>query len=105
MRDLIALQQRVADIMVHRMHLAPPPPGVDLFETGFLDSLSFVSLLVNIEEAFDMRIDLQELDLANFQSIAGIAAFIAERLPGPREVPEKETDRLLVPQLSWGCAG
>jgi acyl carrier protein len=83
MSDLSDLQQRVVDVMVQKMHLAPPPIDADLFETGCLDSLSFVSLLVHIEEEFGVQIDLKDLDLNRFQSIANIAEFIAGVVPLP----------------------
>jgi acyl carrier protein len=103
MSDLSDLQQRVVEVMVQKMHLAPPPVDADLFETGYLDSLSFVSLLVHIEEEFGVQIDLKDLDLNRFQSIASIAAFIA----GPALAPARADagEDLLFHNASLGYAG
>ena len=105
MSDLTYLQQRVADMMADKMHLAVPPVDADLFALGCLDSLSFVALLAHVEEEFDMRIDLKDLDLGRFQSIAGIAAFIAEWESAPVESSENRTEELVLRDLSWGYAG
>lgn len=58
-------------------------PTADLLASGIIDSLAFVSLLLAIEEAFSISIDIEELELADFQSVAHIARFIAlQTTPG-----------------------
>jgi acyl carrier protein len=51
---------------------------VDLFETGRLDSLTFVELLLRVEEGFGVPIDLDTLDIAQFRSVRSMAAWLAE---------------------------
>ncbi|WP_100642137.1 non-ribosomal peptide synthetase [Alteromonas facilis] len=49
----------------------------DLIETGVLDSLTFVSLIVHLEVAFSIRIsDLDTSALEQFRTINSIAAFV-----------------------------
>jgi acyl carrier protein len=54
----------------------------DLFDTGALDSLSFVNLLVRIEEEFGLFIALDEIDFDEFRTLESIAAFVGRRLDG-----------------------
>ena len=110
MPDVIDLQQRIARVVAEKMHLTPPPAEANLFEAGCLDSLSFVSLLVCIEEEFGLRIDLKDLDLGKFQSIAGIASFVASLEPVPVQTPAPVQDRsgevlLAARELAWGYPG
>ena len=55
-------------------------PSVDLLESGVLDSMSFVELLLNLEQHFGMSFDVMNLELENFRSIETIAALVSDRL-------------------------
>src|SRR5687768_1187062 len=105
MSDLSELQQRVVDVMVEKMHMASPPLEADLFETGFLDSLSFVSLLVHIEEEFSIQIDLKDLDLSRFQSVASIAVYIAGSKQPQSHAENGMAEEFLLSNVSLGFAG
>ena len=85
--------ERQSDI---RKYLEPPwnrrntglwpsdqPFDTDLFETGVLDSLKFVELLVQLEQQFGTRVSLDDLELDNFRSIGQIAHFIVGRRGPP----------------------
>lgn len=50
--------------------------STDLFEEGHLDSLTFVSLLVEVEERFGVSVDVGELDIEDFRTVSGIAGVI-----------------------------
>lgn len=49
----------------------------DLFESGYLDSLAIVSLLVAIEEEFNISLSMETLDLEEFRSIQTIYTLIS----------------------------
>lgn len=56
---------------------------VDLLDSGILDSLGFVSLIVQLEQSFSMRIDdLDTHAIEKFRSINSIADFIQHRQQG-----------------------
>lgn len=82
MSDHAALVRAIGDIFERKLHLTVPSPSADLFESGGLDSLSLVELLLQLELEYGLRIQLQELELANFRSIESIAAFVRQRLEG-----------------------
>lgn len=48
----------------------------DLIEEGILDSFDMVSLVLELQDAFDITIDVSELLPENFQSVNTIAEFI-----------------------------
>ena len=49
----------------------------DLIEEGILDSFDIVSLLLELEEAFDVKIDVAELLPENFKSVNTIEHLIS----------------------------
>jgi len=74
-----SLEARIARIFETRLNLVVPSVETDLFDTGALDSLSFVELLVHLEREFGMQIPFADVELDYFRSIARIATFIAGR--------------------------
>lgn len=48
----------------------------NLIEEGILDSFDMVSLVLELQDAFDITIDVSELLPENFQSVNTIAEFI-----------------------------
>jgi acyl carrier protein len=71
------LSQQLTQLFATNLNLAVASPELDLIATGLLDSLTFVDLLVQLEHEFGVQIDLDNLKVDNFRSIASIAAFIA----------------------------
>ena len=80
------VEQRIADIFVRHLHIQPPPPDLDLIDSGTIDSVTFVELIANLEQEFSIRIPLDDLDLNHFRSIASIHEFVRTQLP-KTEVP------------------
>src|SRR5206468_10368910 len=76
--------QRVTAIFREKMHLGDVLPDTNLFESGALDSLGFVNLLVHLEEAFGFQVSLAELELDDFRSAARIAGLVDAYLAGGR---------------------
>jgi acyl carrier protein len=73
---------RIEQLFAQRLHLEVPSPATDLLETGVLDSLGLVDLLVHLEREFGVVVSLADLDLAQFRSLESIAEFVAGRLAG-----------------------
>lgn len=93
MHDRVAVERKIRGIFEHELGLTAPSAATDLFESGGLDSLSFVELLWRIELAYGLRIPLQDLDLEHFRSIARLAAFVSGLLKG-RASPENPCEPL-----------
>jgi D-alanine--poly(phosphoribitol) ligase subunit 2 len=80
MSDTNRLRERIGGVFATALQLEVPAFDTDLFETGVLDSLAFVRLLVQLEEEFGVSTSVDDLELDNFRTIDSIAAFIAARV-------------------------
>jgi methoxymalonate biosynthesis acyl carrier protein len=80
MIDHTSLERNIGAIFEQKLHLTVPSADTDLFESGSLDSLSFVELLLQVELEYGIRIPLQDLELTHFRSVRKIATFIKQRL-------------------------
>jgi len=90
MSDRATVQRRIADWFVENLHLEIPSPETDLFETGVLDSLGFVELMLHLEQEFGVKVTLEQVELDNFRSVERIAAFL---LNGGGAAPATENSR------------
>jgi methoxymalonate biosynthesis acyl carrier protein len=72
------LQAELIRLFLERLNTEVPSTSTDLFETGILDSQTFVELLLHIEEKFNIHILVEQFEIANFRSIEGIANLILE---------------------------
>lgn len=79
MSDLGEIERRVAAIFEEHLSVAVPSVETDLFESGGLDSLVFVELLMLLEREFEVKVELEDMDLDNFRSIRRIAEFLGKR--------------------------
>jgi D-alanine--poly(phosphoribitol) ligase subunit 2 len=71
------LYDQIATFFSERLNLIIASPTEDLFETGVLDSMAFVDLVLHLEQQFDVRIAADELEPDNFRSVAKIVGFVA----------------------------
>jgi D-alanine--poly(phosphoribitol) ligase subunit 2 len=75
MSELIEVSQRIFNIF-DALNIEVPSEDTDLFESGLLDSLTFVELLVQVEEQMGVTVTLENLEPDNFRSIRRIATFV-----------------------------
>lgn len=71
-----ALYDQIGTFFSERLNLTVSSPAEDLFETGVLDSMAFVDLVMHLEQQFDIRISTDELEPDNFRSVVRIADFV-----------------------------
>ena len=62
-----------------RLNIDVPSVEADLIESGLLDSLRLVELLLEIEAGLGHRIPIEEIDLDDLRSVARIARLIEAR--------------------------
>ena len=112
MTDTAAVLARITRLFEDKLQVAVPSADTDLFETGALDSLSFVDLLLEIEREFGLRISLDRVELGAFQTLSRIAAIVAagratwraSRSCTSRSCPRSATWRRKSCANSWrGC--
>jgi acyl carrier protein len=70
------LQLRISKIFSEKLNLEIPSVNADLVEEEILDSLTFVELLVCLEQEFMVKVPMDSVDIDNFRSAAKIAEFV-----------------------------
>jgi methoxymalonate biosynthesis acyl carrier protein len=70
------LQLRIIKIFSEKLNLEIPSVNTDLVEEGILDSLTFVELLVRLEQEFMVKVPMESVDIDNFRSTAKIAELV-----------------------------
>jgi acyl carrier protein len=75
--------QAIATFLRERFGVEPGSPDANLIEDGILDSMMFVDLVMFIEERFGVVAAIEDLEIDNFATVAGMARFVIER--GGRE--------------------
>lgn len=54
--------------------------GVNLIETGLMDSFEVVNIVMELEEAFDIEIDAEDVIAENFQTVDTIVALVEKTM-------------------------
>jgi acyl carrier protein len=72
-----SLQGELTALFADKLQIDVPSPDTDLLTTGRLDSASMVELLLELEKRFDIRLEMEELEVDHFRSLTTIADFIA----------------------------
>jgi methoxymalonate biosynthesis acyl carrier protein len=70
-REIQALLEETLSIQVER--------ETNLFETGVLDSMTLVQLILQLEEKFRFRLPMEDIDVEPFRSVTRIAELVANR--------------------------
>jgi len=72
-----ALIQQLRELFVEVLHIEAPSAETDLFESGTLDSLQLVELLLELERRFGVRLAIESIDLDRLRTLARIARLLA----------------------------
>lgn len=68
--------EQLEEIFREALSIEPPPPSTDLIATGLLDSLSVVTLLVELEQHFGVMVRLENIDLESLRTLDRLAALV-----------------------------
>jgi D-alanine--poly(phosphoribitol) ligase subunit 2 len=66
----------IHQMLREKLGLDVPAPETDLLQSGIVDSLALIELIVHLEETFSILIPMDKLDIEGFCSISKIAAFV-----------------------------
>jgi len=77
MKEYAELKDQLAAIFSQHLNIEAPANDTDLLDTGMLDSLALVELLLRLEQTFGVQISVDDLELENFRSLDNIARFVA----------------------------
>ena len=75
----VGLAGQLAELFREALAIEVPSPDTDLIETGRLDSVGVVELVLELEARFGVRVEMDALELDDFRTLRSIAAFVAER--------------------------
>lgn len=77
MRDHAEALARLRATFRRHFHVELPDDDVDLLESGLLDSLQLVELLVEIESEFGRRIPIDTIELDDLRSLTRLARLVS----------------------------
>ena len=84
MQTLDKLQQQIIDIFAERFETRLDSPEIDLLDTGIVDSVRIVELVLEIEERFGVSLPFEELEIEDFRTVPRLAERIARTTPALR---------------------
>ncbi|HZO73975.1 MAG TPA: phosphopantetheine-binding protein [Ktedonobacteraceae bacterium] len=73
------IQPVVKDYIGEHIDLEELSEEINIFEAGLVNSLFAIELMTFLERAFCIKIGMDDLDMANFQSISSITAFVQKK--------------------------
>jgi acyl carrier protein len=83
MQPATGIIRELTALFSEKLFIDVPSPETDLIETGLLDSLQLVQLLLHIEQRLGVCIPLEEVALEDLRSIARLAEVIRARTALP----------------------
>jgi D-alanine--poly(phosphoribitol) ligase subunit 2 len=66
----------IQSVLHDHLHVIVDSPDVDLLESGLVDSIGMVELILHLEERFDVSLPMDALEIDDFRSIRRIADLI-----------------------------
>jgi len=76
-----AIMRGLRDLFAENLHVEAPSPDTDLFESGTLDSLQLVELLLQLERRFGVRVAIESIDLDHLRTLERIAKLVEAASP------------------------
>jgi methoxymalonate biosynthesis acyl carrier protein len=73
------VSHRIRGFVVSAIDADPLEDDTDFFQSGLVDSLFAMELVVFIEESFSIVVEIDDLELDNFSSIENLAAFVQRK--------------------------
>ncbi len=68
------------------LNVAVPSADTDLLEGGLLNSVTFVELVMLLEERFGVTVPIDDIEVEQFRTIRQIALFVGSLLADQRRV-------------------
>jgi acyl carrier protein len=78
-----ALVGAVRELLLEQLHIEVNSPDVDLIDSGLVDSIGVVELILEIERRFEISLPPEEVEIDDFRSLLRIATLLGRRMPPP----------------------
>jgi len=75
------LEREIATIFVERFDTRLASDDVDLIETGLVDSVKIVELVLELEQRFGVSLPFEDLEIEDFRTVPRLAERIARTAP------------------------
>jgi acyl carrier protein len=79
------IETRLKQLIVDRLFLKVEPEALEaeasLIDVYGVDSVCLLELVVGLEDEFGLQIEDGDFNVANFESVAALSAFVQTRLP------------------------
>jgi methoxymalonate biosynthesis acyl carrier protein len=73
----------IRELLSQRLFIEVDSPDVDLIDSGLVDSIGVVELILEIERRFEIELPPEQVEIDDFRSIHRIAMLVGRRLPSP----------------------
>ena len=73
------LEEKIAEVLQEQFLVRSASPEDDLVDSGVVDSLTLIQLLVQLEQQFAVTIPLTEIEIEDIRSVRSLARLIATR--------------------------
>jgi methoxymalonate biosynthesis acyl carrier protein len=80
--DRADLERRICALFLEALNIRVDSDDTDLIESGVIDSLVLVELLLHLEEAFDVEVVVTELEIEDFRTVKRIAMLVSRQRAG-----------------------
>lgn len=81
MREQNVEPEALRSLLLEHLHVQVPSVDTDLLESGALDSLQLVDLLLAIEQRFGWRVPIESIDLEHLRSLSRLAELAGATQP------------------------
>ena len=85
MAEYTVLHDKLAKLFLEKLNIEIPSGDTDLVDTGLLDSLALVELLLQLEQEFGVEITMDDLEIDSFRSLNRITEFVVSQ-NGSKEI-------------------
>jgi D-alanine--poly(phosphoribitol) ligase subunit 2 len=70
------LLSAIQAVLRERLMIVVASPDIDLLETGLVDSIGLVELILELEERFGISLPMEDLEIEDFRSVYRISDLI-----------------------------
>ena len=74
------VKETITSFILNSINIAGLDDDDNLFETGIVNSLFAVQLMIYIEKTFGIEVTTDDLDIENFKSINATTSFVIKRM-------------------------
>ncbi|MDK2123463.1 phosphopantetheine-binding protein [Parachitinimonas caeni] len=78
--DVFARKKLVSDYFFKLAGKQDLDEAIDIFETGLVNSLATIQLISFLEKNFKIKVEIDDLDRANFRSIQAVCGFLDRKV-------------------------